>query len=106
VQYPFSVGHDVVISNRVSFGGYGREESAKQAVAKYPAGSTATVWFRPSNPRDCVLEPDSWDGGLLAVLMVAVTVVLGLFALLLTATLSLLWLVPLWVRYARRRRGA
>jgi uncharacterized protein DUF3592 len=105
VRYRFIVDRAVFISDRVSFSGYGSEERAKEEVAKYPPGTTVTVRFRPADPRESVLEPDSWDGEIPLSLALIGAAFFGCCAAGLTALLAVLWGLPVWIRRVRRRQA-
>jgi hypothetical protein len=58
VFYEYKVGGQIQSSNDVAVGGYGSSNPshARRIVNKYPAGSTITVYYSPSNPSKAVLE--------------------------------------------------
>jgi hypothetical protein len=64
VAYEYPVAGTRHGSDRISYGHYDTESEsdAARVVAKYPVGKAVTVRFRPSDPREAVLEPGS--GGL------------------------------------------
>jgi len=59
VEYEFSVRFDKFRGKRISIGEIMPGSAQVQTVLTlYPAGATATVFYDPGNPRDCVLERD------------------------------------------------
>jgi Protein of unknown function (DUF3592) len=89
IHYRYSVGGGTFSGDRVSFRpSYGRAE-AEEAVAKFPAGSPVSVWYRPGDPGRSVLEPDTWRAGLAMVFLVPSTIAAIVLALVCLAVLVL-----------------
>jgi len=81
IHYRYVVGGHEYVSHRVSWCPSYDDLSARVRVARWPAGSTTTAWYRPSDPSVAVLEPDSWDGDLLIGLMMPPTLLMVILAL-------------------------
>jgi len=64
ISYTYSVENVTRKGNRVSYGWDGSSASsfAKEIVARYPAGKTISVYYRPDNPKECVLRPGYQEG--------------------------------------------
>jgi hypothetical protein len=61
VTYSFSVGGVTYQGTRVSLGNISGTY-AQEALARYPAGASVTVFYDPADPSDCVLERDAPKG--------------------------------------------
>ena len=59
IRYRYEVAGAAHTSDRVAFGGYQSTDRTphEAQVAKYPAGSTVTVYYQPDAPDMAVLEP-------------------------------------------------
>lgn len=59
VEYSYQANGRDHYSSRISFGGdFAADRAlAEKTVARYPAGSVATVYYDPTNPSSAVLEP-------------------------------------------------
>jgi Protein of unknown function (DUF3592) len=89
VHYRYSVDGTTYGGDRVSFrADYGRAD-AEDAVAKYPVGSTVSIFYSPGVPQRSVLEPGTWHGGPLMTVLVLTTVLAIAVALVCVAILLL-----------------
>lgn len=59
IRFEFTVDGKPYTGDRVSFRDdhYGKREPAAEIAARYPVGSTVTVYYPPENPAEAVLEP-------------------------------------------------
>jgi Protein of unknown function (DUF3592) len=90
IHYRYSVGRTTFSGDRVSFRpSYGRAE-AEEAVARFPAGASVLVRYRPGDPGSSVLEPNTWRAGLAMVFLVPVTIAAIILALVCLAVLVLM----------------
>jgi hypothetical protein len=81
IRYRYSVRGTTFSGDRVSFQpAYARAE-AEAAVARFPAGSLVSVWYRPGDPGNAVLEPDTWRAGVAMFFLVPSTVAAIILAL-------------------------
>jgi hypothetical protein len=75
VVYEYQVMGQRYQSSRISFGtDMGGSLVAQPTLDKYPAGSTVTVYYNPTNPAEAVLERRSRSSGILVwvvVIMIA-----------------------------------
>ncbi|MCV9935949.1 DUF3592 domain-containing protein [Boseaceae bacterium BT-24-1] len=81
VAYTFKIGGQDYRGTRVSLGDISGKY-AEEALARYPAGKTVTVYYDPADPDDCVLERDAPKGavkGCGLALLVVVLLVWGLY---------------------------
>jgi hypothetical protein len=103
IKYTYAIGGAVFTGDRVGFqSGYG-SSAAQDAVARFSLGSVVPVWYRPTDPKTAVLEPNSWDGDLLLYFAIPFAFFTGLTTLF-TAAVLLLLLVPERWLWRRRRR--
>jgi hypothetical protein len=60
VEYEFTIGMNFakVRGNRITFAEVEGPHGAQETLAKYRAGTTATVYYNPDNPRESVLDRD------------------------------------------------
>jgi hypothetical protein len=87
IHYRYSVGGTTFSGDRVSFRpSYGRAE-AQDAVARFPAGAPVSIWYRPGDPGESVLEPNTWRAGLAMALLVPTTIAAIILALVCLAVL-------------------
>lgn len=88
VTFRYFVDDVAYTSDNVSFGQYGSSDRdhAEEIVARYPAGSGATVHYDPAEPETAVLEPGvTWSSYMLlgmGVLFICIPVIIMPFALL------------------------
>jgi Protein of unknown function (DUF3592) len=61
VDFRYVVDGRTFQGGRVSFRSGYDDDEAVEVTARYPARSVVSIWYRPSDPRVSVLEPDSWD---------------------------------------------
>jgi hypothetical protein len=67
VNYAYNVNGQTYQNQRIVFGGgqTGNRGPAEKTVARYPPGSSVSVYFNPANAQDAVLERRSGSTGLL-----------------------------------------
>jgi hypothetical protein len=58
-----------------------QQADAEAVVARYPAGSEVTVYFDPSHPKRCVLEPGKEGPGCLIAVFALAELVFGTWLL-------------------------
>lgn len=91
VSYAYNVNGQTFQNQRIVFGGgqTGNPAPAEKMAARYPAGSSVSVYFNPANPQDAVLERRSGSTGLLVGLGVALLIGgCGLFACITAAYIA------------------
>jgi hypothetical protein len=86
ITYRYQVGDQTYVGNRLVFGArhYRVDKvAARKTVARYPAGSTVRVYYKPGKPERAVLEPRYAPAGLLIFLglLFSVLSAFGLFVL-------------------------
>lgn len=59
IRYEYTVDGTVFKGGRVAFGDHGSSNPAHadEIVNKYPIGKSVTVYYRPDNPQESLLEP-------------------------------------------------
>ena len=90
-EYEFAVSGMTYTSQRISFGITGRsssESEARERLTQYPLNSEVRVFYNPSNPEEAVLVTGTQGtmtlvtlGGVLALIMFFIIVVLAIWAL-------------------------
>jgi hypothetical protein len=77
IEYEFKVGFHKLTGRRVSFAEVIAGPQAREALARYLAGTSVQVYYDPANPSDCVVEREmpsfvhaAW--GVVAVLTAAI----------------------------------
>jgi hypothetical protein len=81
VHYRYVVDGTAHVGDRVSFRPSYRRAEAEDAAARFPAGAAVSVWHRPGDPGQSVLEPGTWRGGLLMTVLVPTTIAVILLTL-------------------------
>jgi Protein of unknown function (DUF3592) len=79
LEYEFTVGGSKVRGNRISIGEDSGGANTETTLRRYPVGAAVTVYYDPTNPKNCVLErgvPRGVGKGL-AILAGAVVVLVG-----------------------------
>lgn len=87
VTFRYVVDGTTFLGGTLSFGSEYDMEAYE--AAKYPARSVVSIWYRPSDPRVSVLEPDSWDD-LTTLICLIVGDVFVILATLLCAALAMI----------------
>lgn len=58
VRYAFNVGRAKYHGNRIGFGENPGNAGVAETLKRYPKGTEVTVYYDPSNPKNCVLDRD------------------------------------------------
>lgn len=58
VRYAFNVGRAKYHGNRIGFGENAGNAGIAETLKRYPKGAEVTVYYDPSNPKNCVLDRD------------------------------------------------
>ena len=59
IRYQYSVEGKTLTGTRIAYGDLGSENksSVRRIVNRYPTGKEVSVFYRPSDPKECLLEP-------------------------------------------------
>jgi len=89
IEYEYTVDGQPYTHYRVSFGEYGSSDQshAKAILDRYPVGKTVTVYHKPGEPNEAVLEPEGTMQGIMLKLIVGASflmfgAIIGLIPLL------------------------
>lgn len=78
VRYEYTANGRTLVGDRISFGDDTGGANTQATLARYPVGSSVTVYFDPNAPEDCVLEREAPKGllaGCLSVIAFAIVAV-------------------------------
>ena len=84
VEYEFSIGGRVWRGDRISIGEDTGGANTEATLRLYPVGATVSVYYDPTNPRNCVLVrdvPEGFGKALATVAAFVVAVVAGIYYL-------------------------
>jgi len=82
IEYEYIVENQNYKNHRISYGDYGSsdESLAKELKNRYPVGKTVTVYYKPDDPSESVLEPKGTNkGSILKFIVGAVFLFFGIF---------------------------